>query len=122
MNAEHSNAITISAGHNEPCHLCGELCDGLAGNPGGWPIMLPVDGAQKWHHAGCVAAQLAYLAKVNETRLERARRQAERIGELHAVLREAQIYIRNLPSQPQAAFKSIDARIAAILAPRGEEP
>lgn len=61
MNAEHSNAITISAGHNEPCHLCGELCDGLAGNPGKWPIMLPVEGAPKWHHTGCVAARIAEL-------------------------------------------------------------
>lgn len=58
MNDSEASQITISAGHDEPCHMCGESCDGLAGNPGKWPIMLPVEGIPRWHHTGCVATRL----------------------------------------------------------------
>lgn len=89
MNDSEASQITISAGHDEPCHMCGESCDGLAGNPGKWPIMLPVEGMPRWHHTGCVAARLKNqadeierLTKTNETCLTRNRQQAKRIGEL----------------------------------------
>ena len=48
-------------GHNKPCYYCGELCNGLAGDPGQWPVPLchPDDpGRVKWHHINCVTTRL----------------------------------------------------------------
>jgi hypothetical protein len=48
-------------GHNEPCYYCGKPCDGLAGDPGQWPIGLchaGDPGLVKYHHTNCIYEQL----------------------------------------------------------------
>lgn len=43
-------------GHLDPCVICGEPCNSLAGNPSLWPVRLGNDG---WRHIGCVNRLLA---------------------------------------------------------------
>lgn len=56
------------AGHEERCYICGDPCNGFAGNPALWPVCLPVSGAQTWHHSGCVAEKLDELRSLLEGR------------------------------------------------------
>lgn len=68
-------------GHGKPCFYCGESCDGLAGNPGLWPIPFPhkdAPGVVKWHHMQCVYRRvnenerLQHLIKEKDEALEKA--------------------------------------------------
>ena len=79
-------------GHDRPCYYCGEKTNGLAGNPGLWPIPLchaDEPGKVKWHHSSCVTDRLVE----NQSRLEK-------------VLR---LEISNLKIDLQHANESLDA-------------
>ena len=48
-------------GNGDPCYYCKEKCDGFAGNPGMWPILLAHSdepGVMKAHHMKCVQERL----------------------------------------------------------------
>jgi hypothetical protein len=67
-------------GHGKPCYYCGELCDGLAGNPSRWPIPLchrNEPGRVKWHHIGCVTSRLIENCDADTLANELAKRKAE---------------------------------------------
>lgn len=54
-------AIETIDGHDKPCYYCAELCDGLSGDPGKWPIRLThkdEPGVMKYHHTKCVQMKL----------------------------------------------------------------
>lgn len=66
-----NDRLQIPAGHHAPCHICGEPCNSLAGNPGLWPIALAYSrepGIVKWHHTGCVSDRLTKLLDLEEGR------------------------------------------------------
>lgn len=63
--AEIIDRLEATGGHNKPCHSCGTLCNGLAGNPGLWPICLPVDGQPTWFCTACIASMRDEAAKEN---------------------------------------------------------
>src|SRR4051812_15543997 len=48
--------------HDELCWYCGKRCSSLAGNPGIWPLLLPLDETNPGHcvavHTGCVLNRL----------------------------------------------------------------
>lgn len=58
--------LEATGGHNKPCHSCGTLCNGLAGNPGLWPICLPVEGQPTWFCTACIASMRDKAAKKTE--------------------------------------------------------
>ncbi len=43
-------------GHDEPCKMCGERCNSLAGDPAKWPVYLGND--LRHTHVGCVLKKL----------------------------------------------------------------
>ena len=61
-------------GHGEHCWYCGDRCNGFAGNPGLWPLLLPLDDARPGHcvavHTRCVLDRLKRAGEV--ARAERA--------------------------------------------------
>lgn len=54
-------------GSGEPCAICGESCDGFAGDPGLWPVAICRKGdagIPKWYHSGCIGKQLDAVAEL----------------------------------------------------------
>lgn len=69
----------INSLHDEPCFYCGDPCNSLTGNPGLWPLALPVDASRQGHavpvHMKCVLTRLGIgksARKAEASDLERA--------------------------------------------------
>ncbi len=101
-------------GHNEPCYYCGEPCNGLAGDPGLWPLPFchrDEPGVMKWHHTRCVTR----LLPENAALLSQPSRAAVLTSEDRKQMEAAHVWVHAVVS-PSAAVRTGDEHISRLLA------